>query len=88
MRKIARISKGGQISIPAAVRHRWVTERVEIVDEGESLRVRPLPQDPIGALFGSMPLPPGVTTDTMRAEERAEDARIEAEKERLWRTSH
>ncbi len=81
MARIAKISKGGQISIPAEVRRRWGTERVMVVDKGDRLELRPLPDDPIKALIGSMPLPPGVTSEGLRAEFRAEE---EAADLRKW----
>lgn len=74
----ARISRGGQISIPAAVRRRWATTRVRIEDEGDAVVVRPLPEDPIAAARGSFSLPSGVTLDQLRAEAREEEARIAA----------
>jgi len=48
------ISKGGQVSIPAEVRHRWGTNRVLVDDRGGELVFRPLPMDPIGAARGAL----------------------------------
>ena len=73
----ARISKGGQISIPAAVRHRWATDRVQIEDEGTRLVIRPIPADPIAEAVGSIQLPPAVTSERMRAEGREEEQMAE-----------
>lgn len=52
--KQATISKGGQVSIPAEVRHRWGTNRVLVDDRGDELVFRPLPMDPIGAARGAL----------------------------------
>lgn len=52
--KQASISKGGQVSIPAEVRHRWGTNRVLVDDRGDELVFRPLPMDPIGAARGAL----------------------------------
>jgi AbrB family looped-hinge helix DNA binding protein len=52
--KQATISKGGQVSIPAEVRHRWGTNRVLVEDRGGELVFRPLPLDPIAAARGSL----------------------------------
>lgn len=52
--KQASISKGGQVSIPAEVRHRWGTNRVLVDDRGDELVFRPLPMDPIGATRGAL----------------------------------
>ena len=73
-----RISRGGQISIPARIRHRWATDRVLLEDRGTAVVVRPVPRDPIAAARGSMRLASGVTSEQVRAMARAEEARIEA----------
>lgn len=52
--KIARITAGGQLSVPAALRRRWGTSRVILEDEGDRLVVRPLPDDPIAAARGAL----------------------------------
>jgi len=49
-----RITAGGQISLPAAVRHRWGTTAVGIEDLGDRVVVRPLPDDPIAAARGAV----------------------------------
>lgn len=72
--KTARISKGGQISVPAAVRQRWNTAVVEIEDRGDELVLRPAPEDPIGALRGVLADVAGPATDEIRAQLREEDA--------------
>jgi hypothetical protein len=40
------------MSIPAAVRRRWRTSVVVVEDHGDSLVVRPVPDDPIEAAHG------------------------------------
>lgn len=52
--KTAKITAGGQLSIPAAVRRRWGTSRVAIEDHGDRLIVKPVPDDPIAAARGSL----------------------------------
>jgi AbrB family looped-hinge helix DNA binding protein len=74
--KTATITTGGQVSIPAEVRHRWGTRRVIVEDRGDALVLRPLPADPIGAAIGSF-AGPGPTTDEMRAALRREEAELE-----------
>jgi hypothetical protein len=78
--RIARISKGGQIQVPADVRRRWGTDRVLIEDDGTALRIEPLPDDPIGAAFGSLPATSKVPTDEMRHRFREEEALAEKRK--------
>jgi virulence-associated protein VagC len=46
------ITKAGQVSLPAEVRHRWETTAVLIEDEGDRLVIRPVPEDPLEALKG------------------------------------
>lgn len=84
--KITRISQGGQVQVPAEVRHRWGTRRVLIEDLGGSLSIRPLPDDPIGAAMGSL-AGPGPSSDEMRRRARQEDAEAEERKvRRLYST--
>jgi AbrB family looped-hinge helix DNA binding protein len=53
MKKRMKISKGGQISIPASIRKRWGTTTVTLEDRGEELVLRPAPDDPIEAAAGA-----------------------------------
>jgi len=79
--KIANISQGGQIQVPADVRRRWGTRRVIIDDLGGSLEIRPLPDDPIAAAMGSLAGKVSVTSEEANRQWRAEE--LEAE-ERKW----
>ena len=81
MRKLVPITRGGQISLPAEVRHRWGAQKVVVIDEGEQLIIRPVPADPIRSLIGRFPLPEGVTVDQMTAQWRVEEIAAE---ERKW----
>jgi AbrB family looped-hinge helix DNA binding protein len=74
--RTATITTGGQVSIPAEVRHRWGTRRLILEDQGDALVLRPLPADPIGAAIGSL-AGPGPTTDEMRVALRRDDAATE-----------
>lgn len=69
------ISRGGQVSVPAAVRKRWGVRAVLAEDRGEELVLRPAPDDPIAAVRGmfAAELKGGATTDELRAAARAED---------------
>ena len=80
MKSQVTISKGGQISIPAAVRKRWATRRLIVDDEGDYLVIKPLPADPIGAAMGSL-RGRGPSSDQIRAEAREEEAERE---DRKW----
>ncbi len=54
MKARTRISKGGQISIPAVIRRRWNTSTVALDDQGDRLVIEPAPDDPIAAAEGSL----------------------------------
>ena len=75
------ISKGGQISVPAEIRQRWRTRRLQVEDRGDELIIRPAPEDPIAAARGALKGRVGHTSDELRRLEREEAARIE---ERKW----
>jgi AbrB family looped-hinge helix DNA binding protein len=80
--KTAKITAGGQISIPAEVRRRWGTTRVAIEDRGDALLVRPLPEDILSALHGSLEGEIRVPTEELRRRARADE---EAAERRKWR---
>jgi bifunctional DNA-binding transcriptional regulator/antitoxin component of YhaV-PrlF toxin-antitoxin module len=77
------ISRGGQVSVPAAVRKRWGTHAVLAEDRGDELVLRPAPDDPIAAVRGIFAADmKGVTTDELRARARAEEAGLERRRRR------
>jgi bifunctional DNA-binding transcriptional regulator/antitoxin component of YhaV-PrlF toxin-antitoxin module len=80
--KQATISKGGQVSIPADVRHRWGTNRVLVEDRGDELVFRPLPLDPIAAARGSLGggRADEPTSDEARRRTRREEADVAAKR--------
>ncbi len=54
MKKRMKISKGGQLSIPARIRHRWGTATVALEDLGDRVVLTPTPDDPITAAEGAL----------------------------------
>lgn len=66
----SKISRNGQFSLPAEVRRRWAAERVVVVDHGDYVIVRPIPDDIAGTLRGRY-AGPGPNTDEVRRRERA-----------------
>jgi bifunctional DNA-binding transcriptional regulator/antitoxin component of YhaV-PrlF toxin-antitoxin module len=54
MKTRMRISRGGQVSIPAAIRHRWGTSTVAMEDHGGWIVLQPAPDDPIAAAEGAL----------------------------------
>jgi len=79
-----RITKAGQISIPAEVRERWGASNVLIVDEGEQIVLRPVPENPWEAIRGILK---GKARSDIDATEAVRQNRNEdnAASERKWR---
>jgi AbrB family looped-hinge helix DNA binding protein len=65
-----KVSRNGQVSVPAAVRRRWGTSTVLIIDRGDYAIVRPVPDDAIEALRGAYAAS-GPATEAARAADRA-----------------
>ena len=74
--KRLKISAGGQVSVPAPVRHRWKTRVVVADDRGDHLILRPAPEDPIEAAMGAFKNDSGLSSDEMRRQFREEEAEI------------
>ncbi len=68
--QLINISDRGQISIPADIRRKWHVRRVLLIDEGDCLVLRPVPDDPIAAVTGKYSWIEA-TSDEMRDEDRA-----------------
>jgi bifunctional DNA-binding transcriptional regulator/antitoxin component of YhaV-PrlF toxin-antitoxin module len=80
-----KITRAGQVSIPADVRQRWGTTLVAIEDEGDQLVVRPLPEDWVDRVRGAWKgIGDGRTSAELMAESRQQE--IEAEN-RKWKAS-
>jgi AbrB family looped-hinge helix DNA binding protein len=75
--KMLKISTGGQVSIPAEIRKRWGTRRLTIEDHGDSIVLRPIPDDPVaaarGALKGRIPASDELRRQARLDEQSAED---------------
>jgi bifunctional DNA-binding transcriptional regulator/antitoxin component of YhaV-PrlF toxin-antitoxin module len=81
--KTVTVSRGGQISLPAAIRHRWKTNRVLLDDRGDIVVVRPLPSDPIDAARGMLHGPDQLMTSVeARRQTRDEEASAHRRKRR------
>lgn len=75
-----KLTSGGQVTIPATVRHRWRTRNVQVEDHGDHVVVRPALDDPIAALRGAFAHLPGPTSDELRALAREEEQEAEDRK--------
>ena len=75
--KTARITSGGQISIPSTIRRRWGTSTLTLEDLGDRVVLTPAPDDPIafarGALAGEL------STSSAQLRDAARDAEAVAE---------
>lgn len=79
-RYVMKVSSNGQVSIPAEARARWRSGRMLVVDMGDRLVMRPVPDDPVGALTGKYRA--GPTTDEARRRARKEDEDVAADRRR------
>lgn len=70
-----KITRGGQISIPASIRRRWATSTLTLRDEGGRLVIEPAADDPIAAADGALANDfKGVDTSALRRAARSDDA--------------
>lgn len=69
-----KITRGGQISIPASIRRRWQTSTVTLADEGDRVVVRPALDDPVEAASGALAAElSGVSLEELRARAREDE---------------
>lgn len=71
---VMKVSRNGQVSIPAAARARWGTDRVIVVDLGDRVVMRPVADDPIAAVVGKY-AGSREPSDAARRQERQAEAR-------------
>ena len=76
---VMKVSTNGQVSIPAEARARWMANRVVVVDLGDRIVMRPLPEDPVEAIVGKY-RGRGPTSTQARAAERLVAAAIDGRK--------
>jgi bifunctional DNA-binding transcriptional regulator/antitoxin component of YhaV-PrlF toxin-antitoxin module len=76
---VMRVSRNGQVSIPAAARSRWQAEHVLVVDLGDRVVIRPRPDDPFNDVSGKY-RGRGLSTERARRAARDEDARRDRRK--------
>jgi bifunctional DNA-binding transcriptional regulator/antitoxin component of YhaV-PrlF toxin-antitoxin module len=71
-----KISKGGQISLPATVRNRWGTGTVVLEDLGDRIVIEPAPDDPVSAAEGALAEEFKVDVARLRREARASERSV------------
>jgi bifunctional DNA-binding transcriptional regulator/antitoxin component of YhaV-PrlF toxin-antitoxin module len=76
--KSAKISRGGQISIPSGIRRRWGTSTLALEDLGDRVVLRPAPDDPIGAARGALTGELSMSSGQLRAQARGAESAGEA----------
>jgi len=69
----AKVTRNGQMSLPAELRHRWASGSVLVIDRGDYAIVRPIPEDPLAQLRG-VHAGPGPSSEQARAADRAAEA--------------
>jgi AbrB family looped-hinge helix DNA binding protein len=81
-----KITRAGQVSIPAEVRERWGASNVLILDEGEQIVLRPVAASPIESVRGILK---GRGRSDITATEAIRQARRvdNAVSDRKWRES-
>jgi bifunctional DNA-binding transcriptional regulator/antitoxin component of YhaV-PrlF toxin-antitoxin module len=79
--ELLKVTSAGQLSLPARIRRRWGTRRVAIEDHGDSIVIRPFPDDPIAAASGALKglIPP---TEVLRARAREDERHAEERRQR------
>lgn len=79
--ELLKVTNAGQLSLPARIRRRWGTRRVAIEDHGDSVVLRPVPDDPVeaaaGALKGRIP-----ASEEIRERAREDDRRAVERRDR------
>jgi AbrB family looped-hinge helix DNA binding protein len=82
MRRV-KITRGGQISIPSRIRHRWGTSTLALEDLGDRIVLRPAPDDPIAAARGAFVQELSMSSSQLR--KAAREAEAVAERRRTTR---
>lgn len=72
MSYVMKVSRNGQVSIPAEARARWQADRVVVVDLGDRIVMRPATPGGVDGLVGKY-AGVGPSTDELRRRARAAD---------------
>lgn len=77
----AKVTRNGQVSLPAELRRRWRAGSVLVVDRGDYAIVRPIPDDVIATLQGAH-AGPGPSSEQARVAERESEVEVRSSKRR------
>jgi bifunctional DNA-binding transcriptional regulator/antitoxin component of YhaV-PrlF toxin-antitoxin module len=72
-----KITRGGQVSIPAGIRHRWKTTAVTLEDFDDHVVLRPAIADPIAAARGALAGEVKTSSADLRARARQDERAAE-----------
>jgi bifunctional DNA-binding transcriptional regulator/antitoxin component of YhaV-PrlF toxin-antitoxin module len=75
--RTAKITRGGQISIPSPIRRRWGTSMLALEDLGDRIVLTPTPDDPIAAARGALAGELSMSSERLRAAAREAEAASE-----------
>lgn len=75
--RTAKVTSGGQISIPSTIRRRWGTSTLTLEDLGDRIVLTPAPDDPIAAARGAFAGELTMTGEQLRESARADEATAE-----------
>lgn len=75
----AKVTRNGQVSLPAVLRHRWNAGSVLVIDRGGYAIVRPVPADPVAALRGVY-AGAGPSSDEARSLVRSYEAAVRSDR--------
>lgn len=78
---VMKVTSNGQVSIPAATRNRWRTDRVVVVDLGDRIVMRPTGHEPLRELVGKYAAQ-GPSTDAARRSNRHAERAAERRRSR------
>ena len=76
-----KITASGQISLPAATRRKWNTDRVVVIETIDGLVVRPFDPNAVDRLRGKYRHLAGPTIDELREQDRLEEREREDRRE-------
>jgi bifunctional DNA-binding transcriptional regulator/antitoxin component of YhaV-PrlF toxin-antitoxin module len=79
--KTLKVTRGGQISVPAEIRRRWGTSTFALEDLGDRVVLTPAPDDPIAAARGALAGELQSSTEALRRDARDAEAAAETRHE-------